>query len=310
MVSKRLILLAAGSGLVAFSIIDMYEAYTSMIPFPYGFFDSAFTTFLAGLGTSILLYALIGRERLKWFALAAGLLYIISCAVFWSPFGPRGLSGLIAIPMLWLMFTAPFCLALTMKKTWKILAVMPLIFLLFSGYWFAYQLHVFEEGNPYDTPSRDELYRAKGYSFCGEFQVDPTPGRHVVSWNKTLRGNESIACYFKIVASRGEKYFLATHTAEAEISRKIPGELWVSAFYHSFQTLYDMEGAKKAWKAFESYDGGNTIEVHYILGDPKFLIPFYRMDVLISYRPVSYPEEYGLKAYTEVWWRVEINILG
>jgi len=307
LVSKRLIFLAVGSGLVAYSIIDMFMHYTRMIPFPYGFFDSAFRAFLGGLGTSMLLYALIGREKLKWFALAAGLLYITSCIVSWSPFGPGGLLGRL---IFWLAFTAPFCLALMMKKTWKILAVMPLIFFLFSGYWFGYQLYVFESGNPYDSPSRDELYRAKGYSFCGEFKVDPTPGRHVVSWNKTLRGNESIACYFKIVASRGEKYFLAIHAAEGKISREIPSGLQVSAFYHSFQTLYDMEEAKKAWPAFKFYDRGNTIEVHTILRDPKFLIPFYRMDVLISYRPASYPEEYGLKAYTEVWWRVELNILG
>lgn len=305
---RRITFLIVGLGLLIFSIMDLFMRLTELLPFPYNFFRFAFWSLLMGSGISMTVYALLGRRRLKWFALTAGLVYITFSIVSWSPFaGGLGLASYIA---LFLFTSIPFCLAFMMKKYWKILAVTPLIFLLFAGYWLGVQFTVWEESNPYDTPSRDEVYAVKGYSFCGEFYVEPTPGKHVISWNKTLRGNESIACYFKIILSKREKYIPATYTSKIEINRKIPSGLPITPFYTSSHTAYDEEGSRGAWTAFQFYEPENTIASHYLSGDPASIIPFYRLDILFSYKPVKQPEEYGLLTSTEVNWRVEINILG
>lgn len=257
-----------------------------------------------GLGTSILVYTLAGRRRSLWFCTALSLLIPVAYIVGWPPYPILPKSGLWSLIVMISVTTILFLLPLTFMKKFKIwlfILLIPLtcLFIVVGGYLWDVNLQL--EFGVHDAPERDEAIRRLGYtSYCGEFFIEPTPGLYVVSWNKTLTGDESIKCYFKIKI-KDERPVYVLFNYNFTYSKR--GDF---GFYHSHGVFTSMEGLEKPvpWiRPFYWYESPAT---NTTIAIGKFSAIAHTIYIVVSYKPgILSPGENTM----EVRWVFELKIL-
>jgi hypothetical protein len=256
-------------------------------------------------GISIILCTLLNRKQRLWLAIFLSLLTVVGFIVDYDPltFLPRGVIWfLIAVTSI---IAVPFLLISYFKRKTRVWAYPVTALLLFSlmvGLSYASQVNVsISYYNPYDSVERDEALTKMGYTFCGEYLIEPTPGIYKISWNKTFVGNESMACYFVVKLSRGDRPFYVIQNLTVKYERR-GGSF---GFYHSVGYLPNLDSVRKpaSWvMPFYWYEPPlSTGATHHSIHSE----PFYRADILVSYKPGIIEGE----AVMEVKWILEINLL-
>jgi len=303
MVSRKQAYLIVGSCLLA----CWYLALFGFIPF-YSFVSipmlgstsssyRLFSFLTLGAGSALLIYSLTGRSRCKWVIIP---LLLLGATIYFA--GMRGLVELLRDTSL---MAGLLLSTVYLRRVWMKAIALILIFSLMVAMGININIQYSLESNPFDVPERDRLNARYGYDFCGEYIVDPTPGLHKVVWRKTLRANDTIACYFKVKLPEASRYVLAGHRFEWRIDPSGAG----FSFYHAISYCEDLFCLEHfpAWKyPFYSYSDGST-GGH--AGDLDSARAFNRIDVYVSYRPSDASDRRILsRSYVEVWWRLELKI--
>jgi hypothetical protein len=305
---KKVIILAIGVSLVLFTVMAMNnvlglgDLIDSTVKLD--FIRNPLKLLPSIYGISIILCTLLNRKWRLQFSMLLSLLTVIGFAIAYDPMElrPTGFwdaittTSIIAVPLL--------LISCFMKKsrTWIYLATAILLFLLIIGWNYATTINIALVANPYDTTERDEALTKMGYTFCGEYLIEPKPGIYRISWNKTFIGNESMACYFVVKLSRGDRPFYAIQNFTVSYEKR-SGRF---DFYYSKNFLLTLDSAKNPSREnmpFSEYGGPETIE--YAAQAPDYQVIFYREDVLVSYKPRIIEGE----ALMEVRWILEINLL-
>ena len=306
MVSRRQAYLIVGSCLLAYWYLVFFKfiPYYPFISIPIlGSTSSSYLLFsllTLGAGSALLIYSLIGRSRCKWVIIP---LLLLGATIYFTGmrWGPVELLRDMSL-MAGLLLSTVY-----LRRIWIKAIAFVLIFLLIVAMGISLNIQYSLESNPFDVPERDRLNARYGYGFCGEYIVDPTPGLHKIEWSKTLRANDTIACYFKVKLPEASRYVLAGHRFQWGIEKNPPDAEF--SFYHSISYCEDLSCLERfpAWKhPFYSYSDGDTGGYG---GDLDSARAFNRIDVYVSYRPSDISDRRILsRSYVEVWWRLELNI--
>jgi hypothetical protein len=308
---KKVTILAIGVFLILFTIMALTNTLR-LRDFLYSTIKISFlreiVEFLPLLyGISIIVCTLLNRKQRLWLAIFLSLLTVAGYIVAYEPqafipVGPGGVFGYITFTSI---ITVPFLLiSYFIKKTkiWVYLVTALLLFSLMVGWRYATTINVSMSYNPYDTVERDEALTKMGYTFCGEYLIEPTPGIYKISWNKTFVGNESMACYFVVKLSRGDRPFYVIQNLTVKYERK-SGSF---GFYHSEGYVPNLDSAKHlaSWLTLFYWHEPSTAPGATSMA-PNHSLVFYRDDILVSYKPGIIEGE----AVMEVKWTLEINLL-
>jgi hypothetical protein len=311
-VSSRLIGLAAGLTLVALFFLSIY----GLIPLwelpVYSYLREALRLFLLGLGVAIVIYSAAG-DRGCWIASA---FFGVLAMVFFT-FG--GFVGPFASFFLISVVLAASCVAvyLPKKKAFRMAAI-PLLFIFIVAFIFYGSAAVlYFTVNPFDDPRRDEINRMLGYSLCGEYTIDIIPGkRYVIEWNKTLRGDEELACYIKIRVSDPHKVAYIHFKHQSLLRPEVAGgdkptPPGYYALAENMPSLLQLNFYKRLLEVGGKY---HKQDLHpyssALLGKSEDYMYINRWDFYIAYMPAE-PIPPGFGDYASVWMelRVEIDVI-
>jgi len=308
---SRLKGLAAGLTLLALFFMSMYGLLPmDMLPI-YSYLRDALRLMMLGLGAALTIYYALGDRACR-----AASIFFAALAIVLCMFG--GFLGPWAIIFMFSAVLAASCAAVYLPRR-KILrmAAIPLLFIfitLFIFYGTAAALYL--TVNPFDDPRRDKLNTELGYSPCGEYVIDIIPGKsYVIEWNRTLRGDEKLACYIKIRVSDPKKIAYIHYKYDASFEPRIkPGQPTPPGCYMSTmntETLVDLQGHKELFRVGSPYFKGlsyGPCSGRGSIGEDYTYLN--RWDFYIVYMPAEpVPANFGEYASINVSLRVVIDVI-
>jgi energy-coupling factor transporter transmembrane protein EcfT len=308
---SRLKGLAAGLTLLALFFMSMYGLLPMDVLPIYSYLRDALRLMMLGLGAALTIYYALGDRACRTASIFFAALAIVLCM-----FG--GFLGPWAIIFMFSTVLAASCAAvyLPKKKVLRIVAI-PLLFLFITLFIFYGTVAVlYLTVNPFDDPRRDKLNTELGYSLCGEYVIDIIPGKsYVIEWNRTLRGDEKLACYIKIRVSDPKKIAYIHYKYEARFEPRIkPGQPTPPGCYMSTmntETLVDLRGHKELFRVGSPYFKGlsySSYSTQINVGEDYTYLN--RWDFYIVYMPAEpVPANFGEYASVNVSLRVVIDVI-
>ena len=307
----RLKLLFTGLALIALFFLSLF----GLVPIGelpvYSYLRDALKLTLLGLGVAITIYSAVG-DRGCWIAsIFFGVLTMV-LYMFGGFIGPWAMLFLISA-----VLTAS-CIAvyLPKKRVLRITAI-PLLFIVVTAIvLYGTTAVLYLRVNPFDDPRRDELNSRLGYSLCGEYTIDPIPGkRYVIEWNKTLKGDEELSCYIKIRVSDPQKlayiHFKHQTLFKPEARGLTPKGYY--AFTWDILSLTDLNNYRQLLEVGGKYFKRLSYRPSYsstVISRSEDYTYINRWDFYIAYMPAEpVPANFGEYASIQIELKVEIDVI-
>lgn len=295
---------------ILFRVIDL----SSILFYPF----TTLTEYgVLGASLTLIIYSLFGFKGLRWSSvgvLATSIIFAIIMFEYPGSFIAAVARFLLKVFFI-LQFGYPILLAylalysysrfrhrIRFKKIYSLTLPLLFISLFMLSYFYAGFMPSLVEGRYNDTPLRDKVYSESGWIKCGEFVIDPIPGKHVLTWEKELSGNSTFACYWKITLPQNSKIMWVLdwrYTASIEVYHP------TSAYYMSSDIitmfLQNNTVVKRPFKYFYTRLEPSVTFVHTPYSSNDLM---GRIDVFLSFKPVE-----PLRGGGYARWEIEFDLV-
>jgi len=308
--SPRLKWLPVGLILIAVFILTVYGLIPVHTLPVYSYLRDALRLTLLGLGVAITIYSVAG-DRGCWIASVFFGVLTMVLFTFGGFIGPWAMLFLISATL------TVSCVAVYLpKKRILRIAAIPLLFIVITAIiLYGSTVALYLTVNPFDDPRRDELNARLGYSLCGEYVIDLTPGkRYIIEWNRTLKGDEKMACYIKIKVSDPQKlayiHFKHQKLFKPEVRGGRPTPQGYYAFSWDIRSLTDLNNYRRLLDVEGKYFKQSFYRSPYfstVTGGGEDYAYINRWDFYIAYMPAEpIPADFG--EYASVWVELKVEI--
>jgi len=312
--NPRLRWLPVGLALLIIFFLTVYGLIPVHVLPIYSYLRDALRLTMLGLGVAITIYSVVG-DRGCWMASVFFGVLTLVLYTFGGFIGPWALLFLISATL------TVSCVAvyLPKKKVLRIAAI-PLLFIVITAIiLYGSTAALYLKVNPFDDPRRDELNARLGYSLCGEYIIDLTPGkRYVVEWNRTLRGDEELSCYFKIKVSDPHKLAYIHYKHEISFKPEVrklsyPAPQGYYAFTYDILSLTDLNRNQELLKVGGKYFKHFSYTPSYfsaVISKGEDYTYINRWDFYVAYMPAEpIPADFGECVSVRVELKVEIDVI-